>query len=148
VNATSPYTETARQFSSFLGLDLPALTGSILVVEDENFVREVTAEILQAAGYAVLKARNAAEALTVFSENQDCIALVVLDVVLPGRSGRDLARELTHLHPGLKILFMSGYPENAITKDKVIRGKSTYLPKPFSVDGLMRKVRDAILLKE
>ncbi len=147
MNATSPCSDTAAQFSSLLGIDLPALPGSILIVEDENFVREVTAEILKTAGYEVLKSRNASEALTVFRDNKDRIALVVLDVVLPGRSGRDLARELARLQPSLKILFMSGYPENAITKDKVTRGKATYLPKPFSVDGLMRKVRETILLE-
>lgn len=138
-------TETVRQFSSCLELELPVLPGSILVVEDEDFVREVTVEILQQAGYEILKARSTVEALSVFRANQNRIALVVLDVVLPGKNGRDLARELTHLQPGLRILFMSGYPENAVTKDKQICGKTKYLPKPFSVDGLMRKVRDAIL---
>ncbi len=137
-------TETARHFSSFLGINLPAVPGSILVVEDESFVREVTAEILQAVGYTVLKAKNAAEALSVFRDNQEHVALVVLDVVLPGKNGRVLARELTRLHPGLRVLFMSGYPENAVRGDKVTFGKTTYLPKPFSVAELMRKVRDTV----
>jgi len=145
VSAANLCTETARRSSSFPGIDLPALQGSVLVVEDESFVREVTAEILRAAGYEVLKAQNAAEAITIFRQNHDHIALLVLDVVLPGRNGRDLARDLTRDQPELRTIFISGYPENAITRDAAIRGKAFYLPKPFSVDSLMRKVREAFV---
>ena len=129
----------------FLELDMPHLQGNILLVEDESFVLEVTAEILQAAGYQVLKARHAAEAMRIFRQNTDTIELLVLDVVLPGRNGWELARELIHLHPQLKIVFVSGYPENANTRTADFGHKVVYLPKPFSVNSLMQKVREAIV---
>lgn len=137
--------DPACQSACFPGLDAPPSLGVVLIVEDESFVRQVAAEILVAAGYEVLTARNATDALTIFLAHQERIALVVLDVVLPGKNGCDLAVELAALRPGLKILLMSGYPENVITKNKVTQGKAMYLAKPFSVEGLMRKVRDAVV---
>lgn len=71
---------------------MPRLRGSILLVEDENFVREVTAEILMAAGYNVLTARSAVEALREFRQHEGEVELLVADVVLPGKNGRDMAR--------------------------------------------------------
>jgi two-component system, cell cycle sensor histidine kinase and response regulator CckA len=127
-----------------LGIEMPPLRGSILVVEDEGFVREVTAEILIAAGYRVLKAKNAAEALSLFKKGEDDIELLVSDVVLPGKNGRDLARDLTQTQPTLKTIFISGYPENPVTRNMPFMHEPIYLAKPFSVESLMRKVREAI----
>src|SRR6185312_8858988 len=81
------------------GVDIPSLQGSILLVEDENFVREVTAEILIAAGYSVLKARSAVEGVREFRQHRGEVELLVVDVVLPGKSGRDMAMELMKENP-------------------------------------------------
>jgi len=116
---------------------------NILLVEDERFVREVAAEILQAAGYRVLKARNATEAIKVFRRAQETIDLLLTDVVLPGKNGCSLSDELEVECPGLRTIFVSGYPENAVN----LRGKTMrafYLAKPFSVDSLIQTVRQAL----
>jgi two-component system, cell cycle sensor histidine kinase and response regulator CckA len=144
LNDASARIETLQPVS-LLGLNMPYLPGSILVVEDETFVREVTAEILKAAGYHVLKARNAVEAIRVFDERKDDIALLVADVVLPGRNGRDMAQELMHDHPTLKTIFISGYPDNPACRNHDLLHKTIYLPKPFSVDSLMQKVREVLV---
>jgi two-component system, cell cycle sensor histidine kinase and response regulator CckA len=122
------------------GADMPPLRGSILVVEDENFVREVTAEILTAAGYRVLKARSAVEAMREFRQHQGEVELLVVDVVLPGKNGRDVAKELMRENPELRTVFISGYPENPAE----FLHHTIYLPKPFSLASLMQKIRDVI----
>lgn len=121
---------------------MPPLEGSILLVEDETFVREVTAEILIAAGYKVLKARSAVEAVREFRQHKGEVALLLVDVVLPGKNGRDMAQELMREEPKLKTVFISGYPEN--TPDEGPLRNTIYLSKPFSLGSLMQKIRDVI----
>ena len=145
MNHTSANTELIHNSVPPFGLEMPHLQGNILLVEDESFVREVTAEILQAAGYQVLKARHAVEAMKIFQQNAETIELLVLDIVLPGKNGWELARELLRFHPQLKTVFVSGYPENTVTKKIDFEHKVIYLSKPFSVDSLMQKVREAII---
>jgi two-component system cell cycle sensor histidine kinase/response regulator CckA len=116
---------------------------NILLVEDERFVREVAAEILINAGYRVLKARNAGEAIKVFRRAHEPIDLLITDVVLPGKNGCGLSDELETECPELKTIFISGYPENAVNVN--IKSKRvTYLAKPFSVGSLTAKVREAL----
>src|SRR5262245_11362296 len=122
-------TDTSVQTSPPFGSDMPPLHGSILLVEDENFVREVTAEILIAAGYNVLKARSAVEAVREFRQHKGEVALLLVDVVLPGKNGRDMAKELMKEEPKLKTVFISGYPEGP--GDRGPLRNSLYLPKPF-----------------
>lgn len=118
--------------------------GTILLVEDEAFVREITCEILEAAGYRVLKARNAAEATEAFRRYKAIVRLLLTDVVLPGRNGRDLASDLRTMSPSLRTLFISGYPENAVTKNGIREDGMFYLPKPFSLQSLTRTVRKVL----
>lgn len=113
---------------------------TILVVEDEAFVREITCEILESAGYSVLKARNAAEARTVFRDHRETVQFLVSDVILPGGNGRDLARELRKMNPALRIIFISGYPESVIAPKGVAKDSCFYLQKPFSAESLLRKI--------
>ena len=117
---------------------------TILLVEDEDFVREVTCEVLVSAGYRVAKARNAAEAVRAFHRCGGQVQLLLTDVVLPGRNGRDLARRLKVVQPDLKTIFISGYPENEVTKHGLQEPGVFYLPKPFSVDSLMGKIRQVL----
>ena len=114
---------------------------TILVVEDEDFVREVTCEVLQFEGYQVLKARSAVEAIRIFHQSGEKVQLLLTDIVLPGRNGHDLARKLRGECPGLRTLFVSGYPENDAMQKELPQPEAFYLPKPFSVESLMRMVR-------
>src|ERR1043165_1866834 len=118
---------TAVQAQPSFGADMPPLQGSILLVEDETFVREVTAEILTTAGYKVLKARSAVEGIREFRQHKGEVALLLVDVVLPGKNGRDMARELMREEPKLKTVFISGYPESA--KDQDSFRNTIYLSK-------------------
>src|ERR1051325_11648818 len=142
-NGTVPINHTGQAPPPF-GADMPPLQGSSLLVEDENFVREVTAEILTVAGYHVLKARSAVEGIREFRQHKGEVALLLVDVVLPGKNGRDMAKELMKEEPKLKTVFISGYPES--TKAQNITRNTIYLPKPFSLGSLMQKIRDVIAM--
>jgi CheY-like chemotaxis protein len=115
----------------------------ILLVEDEDFVREVTCEVLRSAGFRVLKAREAIEATVAFRQHHEQVQLLITDVVMPGQNGRDLARELRAVCPGLKTLFVSGYPENANTRE-ADEHAVFYLPKPFSAKSLVHAVKSIL----
>jgi len=128
--------------------DPPRPQGTILLVEDETFLLEITCEILESAGYRVLKTRNAVEAVSAFRQFQTIVRLLMTDVVLPGQNGRDLANHLRSISPGLKIIFISGYPENVITKHGIQEDGMFYLPKPFSLKTLTGKVRQVLNAEE
>jgi two-component system cell cycle sensor histidine kinase/response regulator CckA len=126
----------------------PRGRGTILLVEDERFLRETTCEILESAGYRVLKTRNAAEAMTAFREYKAIVRLLLTDVVLPGQNGRDLANDLRSVCPDLRVIFISGYPENVVTRQGIQEDGMFYLPKPFSLQSLTRKVRQVLQPQE
>jgi len=110
----------------------------ILLVEDESFVRDVTREILISAGYRVLAARNANEALRIYQEDYWQIDLVITDLVLPGEGGRSLAARLQRQNPKLKVLFMSGYQNQIHSQSQSEKG---FLMKPFSSGMLLNQIR-------
>jgi len=118
--------------------DIPKGWETILLVEDEGFVREVTSEVLESAGYTVLKASNATEALQAFGEFQGEVHLLLTDVIMPGKSGRELAQELRATQPGLKTIFMSGYSDHQVLRQDA---RAWYVAKPFSVESLARTIR-------
>jgi CheY-like chemotaxis protein len=122
--------------------DPPAPT--ILLVEDEAFVREVACEILGSAGYAVLPARNAAEAVMAFHGFPGEVQVLLTDLVLPDRDGCDLAKELATLSVRVRAIFISGYPENCVTREGLQRPGWSYLPKPFSAASLLQKIQDVL----
>jgi two-component system, cell cycle sensor histidine kinase and response regulator CckA len=117
---------------------------TILLVEDEAFVREVAGEILLSAGYRVLPARNAAEAVWTFRCHPDEVQLLLTDIVLPDRSGCDLAHELISDSGSVKAILISGYPENAFTIKGRLHPGWFYLPKPFSAASLLQKIKEAL----
>jgi two-component system, cell cycle sensor histidine kinase and response regulator CckA len=121
---------------------------TILLVEDEGFVREVTCKVLECAGYQVLSTSTAAEARRKFRRCVEGIELLLTDVVLPGRDGLSLANELRALSPTLKTIFMSGYPENAVTQNGPQQWQEAYLHKPFSSGTLMEKIRRVLQMGE
>jgi two-component system cell cycle sensor histidine kinase/response regulator CckA len=126
----------------------PQGRGTILLVEDETFLRDATCEILESTGYRVLKTRNAAEAISAFGQYKAIVKLLLTDVVLPGQNGRDLANDLRAICPNLRTIFISGYPENAVTRHGILQDGMFYLPKPFSLQSLTRKVRQVLEHKE
>lgn len=112
--------------------------GTILLVEDEAFVREVTKEILQTEGYEVWAASNAAEAEQIFNLYRGEIDLLLTDVVLPGKSGRVLAVEMRRKNPRTRVLYVSGYFEETSAPRDPGEG---CLAKPFSSEELLGRIR-------
>jgi CheY-like chemotaxis protein len=117
---------------------------TVLLVEDEEAVREVKRRILARGGYSVLEARDGNEALRVASRHQGPIHLLVTDVVMPGMGGRQLAEQLSALRPEMRALFVSGYPGDAVVEHGILEGEVHFLQKPFSPSVLARKVREVL----
>jgi len=117
---------------------------TVLLVEDAKRVREVVREILEMNGYDVLEARHGAEALRISAKHQGPIHLMVTDVVMPQMSGRELAQRLMPLRPDMRVLYMSGYTDDAIVRHGVLDSGLAFIAKPFTPDGLAAKVRDVL----
>jgi len=117
---------------------------TVLVVEDEDAVRRVTRRILEDAGYVVLTAASGDEALLLMEEHAGDIHLLVTDVVMPQMSGKQLADRLGQSHPGLKVLFMSGYSDEAVVHHGVLARDARFIAKPFSFAALTRAVREIL----
>ena len=119
-------------------------SGRVLLVEDEEMVREIAKEILEEIGYTVLVADTPQAALSL-CENQDTrIDLLLTDVVMPGMSGVELKKKIEAIRPGIKVLFMSGYTSNVIAKRGVLEKGVHFIQKPFRMKDLALKVREAI----
>jgi len=118
-------------------------TETVLVVEDAEALRELTKRLLEKLGYTVVVAANAAEAIGRFDENPG-IALILTDVVMPGQSGPVLAGRLTDRRPGLKVIYMSGYTDEAIAQHDVLMPGIAFLNRPFTPHGLARKLREVL----
>jgi CheY-like chemotaxis protein len=122
----------------------PGRGETILLVADAERVRAVVREILEMSGYAVPEARHGAEALEVSNQHAGPIHLLVTDVVMPQMSGRELAQRLATLRPDLKVLYMSGYTDDAIVRHGVLASGIAFLSKPFTPDALALKVREVL----
>ena len=119
-------------------------TETILVIEDEPQVRGVTRTILRRAGYDVLEARDGVEAIALVEKHEGPIHLVVTDVVMPKMSGRDVVQKLAPMRPSMKVLYVSGYTEDAIVDHGVLESGIHFLPKPLMPEALLRKVREIL----
>jgi CheY-like chemotaxis protein len=131
--------------SDMESLDL-AMRGAetILVVEDEFSVRTLASRILRDRRYTVLEASNGKEALEIAQNYQGEIHLVLTDVIMPGMSGTELASRLESVRPGSKVLYVSGYTSDTVVHHGVLDSGVAFLQKPFSVNGLVSKVREVI----
>jgi two-component system cell cycle sensor histidine kinase/response regulator CckA len=118
--------------------------GTILLVEDEDPVRAVNARALTARGYTVIEAASGVEALQIIEERKAPVDLVVSDVVMPEMDGPTLLRELRKLYPDLKVIFVSGYAEDAFKKNLPDGEEFNFLAKPFSLKQLSEAVKQAI----
>lgn len=119
-------------------------TETLLVAEDEEIVRDLICTSLREHGYKVLEARNGMEALKVANTHQGSIDMLLTDVVMPGMSGRELADRFVKKHPKGRVLFMSGYTENAIVHHGVLDPGTKFLQKPFRISTLKEKVREVL----
>jgi len=117
---------------------------TILVVEDEEVVRELICAVLRESGYDVLSAGSASEGLKFGRDQENQIDLLVTDIVMPDMHGPELARELAPLRPDMKVLFVSGYSESDISDQGVLEPGLVVLQKPFTQEGLSRKVRELL----
>jgi nitrogen-specific signal transduction histidine kinase/CheY-like chemotaxis protein len=124
----------------------PAPTGSetLLLVEDEEAVRFLSRTLLERAGYHVLDAADPHQAEDLFRQHADAIDLLVTDVVMPGSSGPSLFARLSAERPSLKVLYMSGYPDESMVYPSTLLPKVEFLQKPFTAEALMCKVREAL----
>jgi PAS domain S-box-containing protein len=124
--------------------ELPQGRETVLLTEDEEQVRQMIRKILEMNGYHVLEASGGDEALAIYKQHEGQIDLIMTDVVMPQMSGRELAQSLEVLHPGIKVLYMSGYTDDAIVRHGLLDQEIAFLQKPFTPDALMRKVREVL----
>jgi two-component system cell cycle sensor histidine kinase/response regulator CckA len=117
---------------------------TILLVEDEDALRELAKMVLEASGYKVLSTQNGSEALKVCQENAGIIQLLFTDVVMPKMSGRQLRDLLVSSRPNMKVLYMSGYTDDTMVRNGIQHAETNFLPKPFTPVALAQKVRDVL----
>ncbi|HNW45140.1 MAG TPA: response regulator [Elusimicrobiales bacterium] len=119
-------------------------SGTVLLVEDEESLRRIGTRVLTAAGYTVIAAAGGPEALQALQRRGRPADLLVTDVIMPGMSGRDLARELARRGLVRRTLYMSGYTDDAIVKHGVLEPGIAFIYKPFTIEGFTRKLREVL----
>jgi CheY-like chemotaxis protein len=122
----------------------PAIgTETLLVAEDEEIVRNLMKKILENAGYKVIVVNNGEEALTKFEEHDD-ISLVLTDMVMPKKNGKEMLDEIRKIKPGTKAVFISGYPADIFSKIGTLEEGTEIITKPFKKDKLLQKIREVL----
>ena len=116
---------------------------TILLVEDDESLRPLLTFVLHDQGYTVIEADGGVEALRLLDEHVG-VELVVTDIVMPGTSGREVARKARAVNPQVRVLFVSGYTEDAVVRHGISQGEAAFLQKPFTPGGLVRKVREVL----
>lgn len=119
-------------------------TKTVLLTEDETGVRTLIRRLLKANGYTVLEAADGAAAIRVFEAHADRIDLLITDVVMPRMGGRELTDELVKRNPGIKVLYLSGYTNDAVVHYGVYHDQTHFLQKPFNPAALATKVREVL----
>jgi CheY-like chemotaxis protein len=117
---------------------------TILLVEDEESVRQLVRETLSARGYRVLEASNGNAALALAASRSDIVHLVITDIVMPGLSGHELVEQLLRARAGIKVLYLSGYAQEAFSTPTTASPQEAFLQKPFTLQSLSRKVREVL----
>jgi two-component system, cell cycle sensor histidine kinase and response regulator CckA len=117
---------------------------TILVVEDDSMTREIIKMILNKSGYKVLFAANSGEAINISEEHKEKIDLILTDLVMPGMGGRELANLLVDKRKEMKVLYMSGYTDNTISHNGILEKGINFIQKPFTTNGLNKKLREVL----
>jgi CheY-like chemotaxis protein len=117
---------------------------TVLLVEDEDSVRQLVRETLESRGYRVLEAAHGNAALALAASHADPIHLLITDVVMPGLSGHELVQQILPARPAIKVLYLSGYAQDAFATPTPGEAQETFLQKPFTLQSLTRKVREIL----
>jgi DNA-binding NtrC family response regulator len=117
---------------------------TILLVEDDQDVRQLTSTILKRQGYNLLEAQSGAEAMLVLASHEGPVDLLLTDVIMPNMSGSDLYELVAEKYPETKVLYMSGYTDNVIAHQGILKKGVKFIQKPFTVQGLGVKVREVL----
>jgi two-component system cell cycle sensor histidine kinase/response regulator CckA len=141
-----PLLSATSQRRTFVTETVDGLNGNetVLLVEDEKMVRELAERILTEFGYKVLVAENGEVAKQIFEQQKEKIQIVVTDIIMPGISGRDLAAHIKKENPDIKLLYISGYSDEAILHHNKIDNGSEFLQKPFTAQKFVRRVRQIL----
>jgi nitrogen-specific signal transduction histidine kinase len=123
---------------------MPRGSETVLLVEDEDGVRALSRHVLQVCGYTVLEATDGAEAVRIAGQHREHIDLLLTDVVMPRMSGREVAERVAGMHAGTKVLFLSGYTDDAVVRHGILEAEVAFLQKPFSPASLAAKVREVL----
>jgi PAS domain S-box-containing protein len=134
-NIIQPRDETAANISR---------GATIMLVEDDDAVRNVAARVLKRAGFAVLEASNGHDAVELYKVTDCCADLILTDVVMPEMNGPEMARQILDVNPSAKILFMSGYTADRVVRENLLAPGSAFIEKPFSPEALIRKAREIL----
>jgi CheY-like chemotaxis protein len=133
-------TEKKKEISA----ELSKGTETILLVEDEDIVRHLSREIMEESGYTVIEAQNGLHALEICEQGDYQFDLLITDVVMPQMGGRELAERLKSEQPGIKVIFISGYTDDAVVRHGIKEADSNFIQKPFSPDELAEKIREVL----
>ncbi|MBI5664708.1 MAG: PAS domain S-box protein [Nitrospirae bacterium] len=117
---------------------------TVLLIEDNEAVRMSTRALLEMSGYTVMEAADGEHAVRIFRQHRDAIQLVISDIIMPGQSGSEVYEELKNINPGLKALFISGYPSDMLTRKGILADGVNFMSKPLRPDVLLKKVRDVL----
>ena len=124
--------------------DLPALKATLLLVDDESIIIEVTQQMLERLGYSVLVAKSGSQALELYSENRDRVDAVILDMIMPEMSGGETFDRLKEMNPEIKVLLSSGYSIDGKAEEIMGRGCKGFIQKPFTMTALSRRIRELL----
>lgn len=120
------------------------LKKTILVADDEDLIRELLADALSDE-FNILSASNGEEALSLYKQHQDEIALVITDLIMPNMRGDELAKQMRQIRPSLPIVFISGYEREIKTDGLLANGRAVFLPKPFDIANLTSTLREVLV---
>ncbi|HPM34096.1 MAG TPA: response regulator, partial [Spirochaetota bacterium] len=117
---------------------------TILLAEDNETLREINCKVLKSYGYTVISAEDGEEAITEFRKNKGIIDLIILDIIMPKKNGREVFDEAKQLKPDIKVLFTSGYPADLIAKQGVLEQGINFIAKPSPTNKILIKIREIL----
>jgi CheY-like chemotaxis protein len=136
--------ESLSEVQPEISAPLPLGSGTILLVEDEDSLRELSHRLLEGMGYTVIQAANGADAIRIAGQLTGPIDLLITDVVMPGISGRELAELLVANRSQMKVLYVSGHTDDVIVHHAILKPGVAFLQKPFTRDGLAKKIQEVL----